>query len=146
MSAAGSSRFFAMVKYLDFFSEGVGLNVGGHSVFRTAYGSLFTALYMAIMLIIVVINASKYLDKTRPLSVGDVFTRKLYPEINLLDNNLLPVIVAYSNETEWITAGSMSKYFTIVAHKITWRTETNNITNQLVLRKEFQIFPTKPCR
>jgi hypothetical protein len=134
-----------MFKYLDFFSEGVNLNVGGHAVFRTVYGSLFTVVYLGIMIFIVVMNAGKYLDKTNPVAVGEVYTREAYPEINLRQNKLSPVLVAFSDETTWITADQLSKYFTVVTQKIIWDSVLDSNTNEVILEKKFETYPTLPC-
>jgi hypothetical protein len=144
-TASGSGRFFAMVKYLDFFSEGVNLNVGGHAVFRTVYGSLFTIVYLGIMIYIIVMNASKYLDKSNPLAVGEVFSRENYPEINLVDNKIIPVMVAYKDETNWITVEEIDRYFTLVTQKIIWEAITDNSTKEVHLKKRFETYPTLPC-
>ena len=140
-----TSKLAEIVKYLDFFSEGVNLNVGGHSVFRTLYGSIFTIVYLGIMLYIVISSMEKYLDKTKPLAVGENYSAEVYPEINLYDNKLLPVIIAYSDETQFIKADKLSKYFTIFTEKIVWTASTNEDTKEAQLQKYIQRYPTVPC-
>lgn len=142
---SSSGRFFAMVKYLDFFSEGVNLNVGGHAVFRTPYGSLFTCAYLAIMIFIVVSAIEKYLDTTKPIAVGEMYSTSEVPEINLYNNKLLPVVVAYSNETEFIRASNLGKYFTIKTEKINWVAKTIPGTDEATLEKVIDLYRTVPC-
>lgn len=141
-----SRQFFSAVKYLDLFSGGVNLNVGGHSVFRTAYGSIFTIAYLGIMIYIIMSAIDRYFDKTKPLAVGEIYSTNHVPEINLFDNKLQPVLVAYSNETDFINAENISKYFTIQTQKIIWEAVTNPKTNEAILVKSKEIIPAVPCK
>lgn len=140
-----SHKFLSMIKYLDLFSGGISLNVGGHAVFRTPYGILFSIAYLGIMTYIVISALDKYLDKSKPLAVGEIYSTDIVPEINLYRNKILPVVVAYSNETECINADQINKYFTIKTEKIIWKAVTNNQTQEADIQKIIESYPTIPC-
>ena len=132
------------LKQLDMFSQNIMLNIGKQSAFKSFTGIIFTAVYAGVMAAVIITQAQNYLSTTSPITVEDSFTRALYPEINLIDNKLNPVFIGYSNETAWIEAADMPKYFTLVTQKIKWISSTDANGNQ-ILTKNFETYPSLPC-
>ena len=132
-----------LLKNLDYFSTTYSLNIGGKAAMRSFVGLLFTSVYFGVMVAITVTNLNDYFDHTNPIAVADSYTTEKYPKVNLLKQKITPVLVGFSNETDWIKAEDMSKYFTFVVQKITWASHDSNGEQSLV--KTFDTFETLPC-
>lgn len=135
----------SFLKKLDFFSESATLNIGGEAAHRTFYGTLFTVIYTGIMLAIITTQFQSYLDTTLPLAVGESYSTEKYPEVNLTENSLLPVIIAYTNETDFINATDIGRYLTLKAQHTTWKVVKNDKGND-IFEKTVRVFSVKPCR
>lgn len=138
------NKVFSALKYLDFFSESISLNIEGHSVYRTFYGILFTVIYAVVMVSIVVTQTRIYLDRTNPIAVGETYSIEQYPTIDLYENKIIPVIVVYPDNSQWMKANEVSKYFTFKIEKVTWVSIDKGDDDQ-IFEKQVESFETIPC-
>lgn len=129
---------------LDIFSTTFSLNIGGRAAMRSFAGLLFTIVYLSIMLAVTVTNVQDYFDTSNPISMTDSYSTSLSPKINVYDNKVNPVLIAYSTEIDWIKAEDLHMYFTFVIEKVTWVSSTTEDGEQL-FEKQFDTFPTIPC-
>lgn len=133
---------FQWLRGLDFFAPDVDFNIQGESKFKTKTGAIFTVAYIAVLLTIFGQEFSKFLDTSNPISVGESFNRAEYPEIDLRDQGLLPVIIAYSDEVTPIPPEDIPKYFTVTFTRISW--QFDEVANNY--RKNQQVEIAKPCK
>ena len=128
---------------LDMFSSPYQLNMAGDSGSKSYGGVLLTLLYSSLMAAVGFSNIKSYFDSTNPIEVSETFTKVVYPKIDLLENKVSPILIAYSDETTFIKAEEVHNYFTYVIQKISWVSTVVN--GEPKFQKNFEIFPTVPC-
>lgn len=140
-----AKRKLKLVKQIDIFSSNVRLNINGDSAHKTFLGVLCTLLYLGGTFAVVVDQITSYFDTTSPIAVTDSYTTALYPKINIFEHRLIPALIGYSNETEFIEVKDIDKYFTIIFQKTIWKT-TYNSQGVPTMKKTFEEYPTVPCK
>ena len=111
----GIGKYLTKVRKLDIFGQPIGFRVQKEKTFQTYVGLLFTAVYALVMLLVVTQETIKFVDTTQPISVGESYSTETYPRIDMLANKLLPVVIGYSSEVDFIPTADIDRYFTIVA-------------------------------
>ena len=110
------------IRSLDFLAPPISLNVNGKTSFKTFTGVFCTMLYFGIMLTVIILSLMNYFSSTNPNNQGLSYTQANYPTVDLKRNKLIPVFVAYSDETTFIQTSDLSAYFTLRIQKVTWET------------------------
>lgn len=77
-------------------------------------------------------------------TISETFVSQVFPEFNLFENKLYPVVVAYSDETTYIKPEDLSSFFTLRFQKVTFESagENTNLTDT----KKIEYFDTVKCK
>jgi uncharacterized membrane protein YhaH (DUF805 family) len=93
---------FSLSEFLkkgDIFARVPGLNISGQSVYKTKTGTLFTVIYLLVLITVIVVQVRRYLDRTNPATSSENYSHEEYPRINLTKNKIVPAIIPYFNDT-----------------------------------------------
>lgn len=89
-------------------------NFGRRPRFQTVLGGILTIIaYGIIMLVAFSFIRSVFDTKEVEVSTSVEFT-ETYPEINLADSGIFPIIMMQSNEMNFVKSESLHKYITVV--------------------------------
>jgi hypothetical protein len=142
---------FSLSEFLrkgDIFARVPGLNISGQTVYKTKTGTLFTVIYLLVLISVVVVQVRRYLDRTNPATSSENYSHEEYPRINLTKNKIVPAIIAYYNDTLPFSMDELKDYMTIKAYSIKWTPKEVNYSageydDTLKVRDEIPIITCK---
>lgn len=116
------------LKKADSFGEAFAFNVSkGVSRFQTNCGAVITFICFAITFLALYIFTAEYLETEKPKVTISSETSNIYPKINLIKNEFMPILV-FVNNNQLVPASMMAKFATIVMTKVTYEADPANPT------------------
>jgi len=140
----GESRIsLDWIKWLDFMSPEVKLNMGGRKGLKTFVGAAIGMVYIGIMVTAIIYALRIYFKTDNPNLMNETIQMAKYPSIDLVDNKIVPVVVAYYGLYKSLTTAEMARYFSIETVHQLWNVtaQEGSVNNGLVET----IIPSVPC-
>lgn len=113
---------------LDFLSRPIVLNVAGVSRVSTCWTVVLSVLFLIITPILLLMAFSQTKDFVERLEIP----HDTYPEYNLYDQKLIPIMYAYINDVNEVDYSNYERYFTVRARRWNFKVtiSENGVLNQ----------------
>lgn len=107
-------KWFTLFHSVDLLAKEPTLNISGQSGVKSVLGGGISICMLAAIVFVIYNAVSEYLDTTAPTVVQISSYLKLFPELDLIENKVFPVLYGYygANETR-IPTKEMEKFVTI---------------------------------
>ena len=137
-------EYIQKIKDLDFMTPPVQLNIGGKSGVKTYFGVSMTVLYLVCVCIFSYVIILTFLDSTSPAVTQETSQSSINPKIDMIQNNLFPVIYLLAYNIYPVPAAYAPHYVTIAYNKfsIIGRVNPDGSSN---ITYHSSIMPVIPC-
>ena len=137
-------RLNKLLSNIDILAPDISLNVRGSSSLKTALGGILSLFFVAVLAWLVVIIVQDFFDKTAPKIRQQVSDSDLFPKIGLVENKLVPVIVAYKDGLTGLLAEETKSYFTAKLMMYEYRRKSGTTRDDFdVIKKQFDYVACK---
>lgn len=123
------------LKLLDLFSDPVKLNINGKAAHQTYFGVIFTVIYCGIMVAVITTQGLDFFDTKNPITVTENYLTNHYPEINIWENELNPIVVGWKDADKLLNSTELQKYFTFRIQKLYWVPTDKSTVGELKLER-----------
>ena len=137
-------EYLQKLKGLDLMTPPVQLNIGGKSGVKTYFGVAMTIMYLTSICIFSYLIVLTYLATDSPSINEDISLSEVNPRVDMIENQLFPVIYVLAQGTHPIPAAAVGRYFTITYNKFRVIEDVYPNGTAKVTYKSF-LMPVIPC-